>query len=74
MTIPDKDPKQLAKEIQDFLYKVLPYQEQEGLEIAEYFLKHIQEIQGQYYWDGLEGHSYSYWNEVMTNMGINYEH
>ena len=72
MTIPDKDPKQLAKEIQDFLYKVLPYQDQEGLEIAEYFLKHIQEIQ--YYWDGLEGHSYSYWNEVMTNMGINNEH
>lgn len=72
MTIPDKDPKQLAKEIQDFLYKVLPYQEQEGLEIAEYFLKHIKEIQ--YYWDGLEGHSYSYWNEVMTNMGINNEH
>lgn len=72
MTIPDKSPRQLAKDIEDKLYSILPYQEQEAKEIAEYFLNHIQEIQ--YYWDGLEGHSYSYWNEVMNCLGINNEH
>jgi hypothetical protein len=33
MTIPDKSPRQLAKDIEDKLYSILPYQEQEAKEI-----------------------------------------